>query len=507
MNEDKPLSVSELVGAMRSLIESSWPAPITVCGEISNLRRYPSGHAYFTLKDADAEISCVIFSRDLQTRNHGVLPAEGDTTEALVRPAVYEPRGRLQLRVLRIHKRGAGALHERFVALKKQLQEKGWFAPERKRPIPSWPEKVAVVASAEGAAWRDVQTTLAARFPAAQVWLFAAPAQGNEAAARIAAAIMAAADSECDLMLVVRGGGSFEDLWAYNEIEVADAIYRSRLPVIAGIGHETDETIADYVADLRAPTPTGAAVAATPCRDELLKTLATLADRLRSAARDRIETASQQLDEAGGGTVAVAASLVRLSRLRLHAAQSELAASCRQRIGDGRTALEAAAGSLSTQLRIISAGGSSLRLLTRRLNNAIELSSQKAASQAALATRNLAAATAGQLRSQQRRLSEYRLRLQTAGPQQTLERGYAIIAKHDGSVVQRVRQLAVGDRVSALFADGLADTAVTATETGRRPFAGSQTRASRQSRTAPARPRQRSASTRRPPRNRNDDQG
>ena len=467
MSAAKPVSVSELVREFRGLIEGRWPAPLAVEGEISNLRRYPSGHAYFTLKDADAEVACVMFARDLEASNHGVLPAEGDLVQARVRPTVYEPRGRLQLRVTRVRKQGAGDMHARFLELKQRLRDQGWFAPENKRPLPSGPEKVAVVVSTEGAAWHDVQTTLAARFPAAAVWLFPAPAQGIDAAAKIAAAIESAGASGCDVMLVVRGGGSLEDLWAYNEIEVAAAIRAAPIPVISGIGHETDETIADYVADVRAPTPTAAAVAAVPSREELLAALASLSGHLAAAGRGCIETAGQRLDEAGADAVAAGRSLVQVSQLRLQSASSGLAAGGRARIAGGGQELEAAAGALATQLRLLAGAGAALRLLSDRLNAA---TGQIAAALSGR-TRNTAAALmsalAGRLRETKRSLAEHKARLHAAGPQQTLERGYAIIARSDGSVVQQAGQLQPGDEATAIFADGMVETTVNKSGGGR----------------------------------------
>ncbi|MCY4325774.1 MAG: exodeoxyribonuclease VII large subunit, partial [Betaproteobacteria bacterium] len=451
-DEPRPISIAELVGGFRSLIEGAWPRPIPVVGEISNLRRYPSGHAYFTLKDTDAEVSCVMFARDLQANNHGVMPAEGDLTEAMVRPTVYELRGRLQLRVLRIRKQGQGDMHARFLELKQQLRAKGWFAAEHKRPLPEWPEKIAVVVSTEGAAWHDVQTTLAARFPLAQVWLFAAPAQGVDAAAKIAAAIGAAGNSGCDVMLVVRGGGSLEDLWAYNEIEVASAIREAPIPVIAGIGHETDETIADYVADLRAPTPTGAAVAAVPCRDELLAGIDERAQRLSAAAGDCIATASQRLDEAGAATVQAGEQLVQVAQLRLSAAAANLAGGCKERIAAAGQRLESASGTLATQLRLIAGGTDSLRLLAGRLEAAASVFAEQLGARSRQQAQALAAVMISRLREAKRTLTDHKARLHAAGPQQTLERGYAIVAKDDGAVVDSASQLQPGEVTAAIFA-------------------------------------------------------
>ena len=468
MNRADPVSVSELVGQFRNLIEGGWPAQLAVRGEISNLRRYPSGHAYFTLKDESSEIACVMFARDLQAGNHGVLPAEGDLTEARVRPTVYEPRGRLQLRVLRIRKQGEGDMHARFLQLKQQLREQGWFDPDSRRPIPAWPQRLAVVVSTEGAAWHDVQTTLAARFPAAAVWLFPAPAQGAEAAPRIAAAIAAAGASGCDTMLVVRGGGSLEDLWAYNEIEVAAAIREAPVPVITGIGHETDETIADHVADLRAPTPTGAAVAATPDRADLLAGLEALAGRLGTAAGQCLESAGLRLDEAAAGAAAAGGSLVQVSKLRLQSAAAAAAGGCRLRLGDSRQALEQASGALSTQLRLIAAGGRNLHLLSGRLAAAAAAGAGRLSERADRANQALADAVRARMREAKGALAGHSARLDAAGPQQTLERGYAIVARQDGSVVQRAGELKPGDRAAAIFADGMAATTVDAIESGHR---------------------------------------
>lgn len=258
------LTVAELTGQIRRLLESQVGA-VWVSGEVSNLRVQASGHCYFTLKDATAQLACVLFRGEARATRHlledgrGVI-LQGDLT-------VYEPRGQYQLRVTAVEVRGLGALQVAFEQLKTRLQAEGLFDPDRKRPLPLYPARLGIVTSPTGAALRDVLHVLRRRFPALDLILAPARVQGEGAAAEIAAAIArlnawsaAAPPSErIDLILVTRGGGSLEDLWAFNEEIVARAIHGSALPVVSAIGHETDFTISDFVADVRAATPSAAA--------------------------------------------------------------------------------------------------------------------------------------------------------------------------------------------------------------------------------------------------------
>lgn len=266
-----------------------------VRGELSNLSRAPSGHCYFTLKDDAAQVDCVMFrSRlaavDWELRN-------GAQIEVRALASLYEPRGRFQLTVETIRQAGLGPLYERFLRVKSKLQQEGLFDAAAKRPLPDYPRAIGVITSLAAAALRDVLTALSRRNPSIPVIVYPVPVQGEGAAGRIAAMLAKAnARAECDVLLLVRGGGSIEDLWPFNEELVARAIRASAIPVIVGVGHETDFTIADFAGDKRAATPTAAAELASPARAELA---ARLAECVRCVAREmrrRLDYAGQAVD-------------------------------------------------------------------------------------------------------------------------------------------------------------------------------------------------------------------
>lgn len=288
------ISVSELLRSVRDTLERRFPL-LWVRGELTNVSRAGSGHCYFTLKDGAAQVDCVMFRSRAQALDWE--PHDGAQVEARALVTLYEPRGRFQLNVETIRRAGLGPLYERFLRLKDKLEREGLFDAAAKRVPPALPRCIGVVTSLQAAALHDVLTTLARRNRAIPVIVYPAPVQGEGAAARIAAAIgTASARGECDVLLLVRGGGSIEDLWQFNEEAVARAIRASRIPVVVGVGHESDFTIADFAADRRAPTPTAAAELASPARTEML---ARVAERARSVSREmrrRLEYAMQALD-------------------------------------------------------------------------------------------------------------------------------------------------------------------------------------------------------------------
>jgi len=290
------LTVTELLRSVRDTLERRFPL-LWVKGELSNLSRAPSGHYYFTLKDRGAQVDCVMF----RSRAAGleVELREGIQVEARVLVSLYEPRGRFQLTVEALRPAGLGPLYERFVKLKEKLEREGLFDAAAKRELPRYPRTVGVVTSLAAAALRDVLTTLERRNKAVPVVVYPAPVQGGGAADRLISAIRRAnRRAECDVLLLVRGGGSIEDLWQFNEEALARAIRDSRIPIVTGIGHESDFTIADFAADRRAPTPTAAAELATPSRDEMLARVAECARCLSREMRRRLQYAMQALDGA-----------------------------------------------------------------------------------------------------------------------------------------------------------------------------------------------------------------
>jgi len=292
--ESTVLSVSELLRSVRDTLERRFPL-LWVRGELSNLSRAASGHCYFTLKDGGAQVDCVMFRSRLAAL--GWEPREGMQVEARALVTLYEPRGRFQLTVEGLRQAGAGPLYERFLRLKEKLEREGLFEPSAKRELPPHPRAIGVLTSLGAAALRDVLTTLARRNPAIPVIVYPVPVQGAGAAERIAAMLARAGSrAECDVLLLVRGGGSIEDLWQFNEEAVARAIRACPIPVVCGVGHETDFTIADFAADRRAPTPTAAAELASPARAELLGRVAECARGVSREMRRRLEYAAQAAD-------------------------------------------------------------------------------------------------------------------------------------------------------------------------------------------------------------------
>ena len=288
------VTVSELLRSVRDSLERRFPLA-WVRGEISNFSRAPSGHCYFTLKDGQAQVDCVMF-RSRAALLQGELQ-DGARVEARARVTLYEPRGRFQLSVESVRQAGMGPLYERFLRVKQKLESEGLFDPGLKRPLPEFPRRVGIVTSLAAAALRDVLTTLARRNPALGVVVYPVPVQGQGAARQIARMLSKANErAECDVLLLVRGGGSIEDLWQFNEEVVARAIRQSSIPVVVGVGHETDFTIADFAADARAPTPTAAAEMASPSRAELMGRLAACVQQVAREMRRRLEYAAQGLD-------------------------------------------------------------------------------------------------------------------------------------------------------------------------------------------------------------------
>src|SRR6187455_1454799 len=290
------ISVAELNRLAKELIERKLPL-MWVAGEISNFMRAASGHCYFSLKDAQAQVRCVMFRHKAQL--HDWKPENGMQIEVRATPSFYEARGEFQLNVEAMRRAGLGALYAAFEQLKARLSAEGLFAEERKQVLPRFPRVIGIVTSPHAAALRDVLTTLKRRMPAIPVIIYPTPVQGEGAAAKIAAALATAdARAECDVLILCRGGGSIEDLWAFNEEVVARAIDACSLPVICGVGHETDFTIADFVADVRAPTPSAAAERAVPIRDDLTAELALLRRRGSRALAETARRARHELERA-----------------------------------------------------------------------------------------------------------------------------------------------------------------------------------------------------------------
>ena len=303
------LPVSLFVSSARLIVERHIPLA-WISGEVSNFSRANSGHCYFVLKDDQAQVRCVMYRQKAQLL--GVVLRDGEQVEVRATATIYEPRGEFQLTVETIRRSGLGALYERFARLKARLEAAGWFAAARKRALPSFPRAIGLVTSLRAAALSDVLTTLRRRMPSLPVILYPASVQGEGAAQEIAAAIAAAnAHAKVDVLIVCRGGGSIEDLWAFNEELVARAVFESCLPIVSGVGHETDFTICDFVADARAPTPTAAAALVVPDRAELLSQLHSRGMRWARALERSLERRMQRVDMASRRLIHPAARLVQ----------------------------------------------------------------------------------------------------------------------------------------------------------------------------------------------------
>jgi len=289
------LTVGDLNRAIAASLEDRFDT-VWVSGEISNFKAYDSGHWYFSLKDEEGQIRCVMFrGRNGQV---GFMPQSGDLVEVSASLGMYVPRGDIQLTIQTLRRAGMGGLYEAFLKLKAKLAKEGLFDEERKREIPTHPRSIGIITSPQAAALKDVLSTLARRAPHIPIVIYPTLVQGPDAPAGMIAALKAAEkENGVDVILLVRGGGSIEDLWAFNDEQLAYAIANSTIPVVSGVGHETDFTIADFVADLRAPTPTGAAELAAPRKDQLLQELEAIKQALLQRVNQRVEREAQTLDQ------------------------------------------------------------------------------------------------------------------------------------------------------------------------------------------------------------------
>ncbi|GAC1355063.1 MAG: exodeoxyribonuclease VII large subunit [Variovorax sp.] len=397
--------------------------PVTVRGEISGFSRAASGHCYFALKDASGQLRCAMFRRAAMLLDFA--PRDGELVELRGRLAVYEPRGELQLVVESLRRAGQGALFEQFLQRKARLEAEGLFHPDRKRALPALPRAIGLVTSLGAAALHDVVSALRRRVAHIPVIVAPAAVQGGSAPGELSRALQAlyglagaaGGATPVDVILLVRGGGSIEDLWAFNDEALARTIAQSPVPLVSGVGHETDFTIADFCADLRAPTPTAAAELVAAPRDLWLDALALLQQRLDSAVTARLDVQSQRLDRVAD----------RLGRPSVRIAHQQLELAHRARC------LHQAL--LSKTERMV--------LAQQVLEADLPLKIERA------------------LAARQERLERAALRLQLLDPALVLQRGYAGLADAEGRTVTSVRQLAPGDRARATLADGAIDLTVT----------------------------------------------
>ena len=437
-NTRAALTVSALNRAVSGLLQRSFPL-VRVRGEIANVTRAASGHWYFALKDDQAQARCVMF----RARNQllGWMPRDGDEVEVSAVVTLYEARGEFQLSVESMRRAGQGQLFEEFLKLKARLAAEGLFAAERKRSLPRVPRRVALVTSMQAAALSDVVTALSRRAPYVGVIIYPVPVQGAGAGSHIAAMLRkvsrrAAADL-VDVVLLVRGGGSIEDLWAFNEEAVARAIVACAIPVVVGVGHESDITIADFAADLRAPTPTAAAELVAPAATALVATLGAQQAALARALQRLIERAQQRIDY-----------VLRLTTAR-RAPWKALAAELEElRLRSGNVLVEAL---MQARVRVSSRVH---RLLVARPNPSA------ASVRVAALTAARRAAMFAQLKRQQARVESGLAALAHLDPGQTLARGFSIVRDASGALVRDSERVDIGQTLEIEFARGSASTRV-----------------------------------------------
>jgi exodeoxyribonuclease VII large subunit len=408
----KVLTVSELTWQVRALLEKSIGTP-WVSGEITNLRAQSSGHIYFTLKDVGAQLSCVLFSREKVAQRE--LLADGQKVLLQGEITVYEARGQYQLIVRGVELQGVGALQAQFDRLKHALAAEGLFAPERKRPLPRFPNRIGLVTSPTGAAIRDVLHVIERRNPSQEIILVPVRVQGDGAAREIAEAIRLLNEfGGLDLILITRGGGSLEDLWAFNEEPVARAIFESVIPVVSAVGHEIDFTIADFVADFRAATPSAAAEIITEGFFACREFVAAAPSRLRLLAQRKIAREIDNFDSLAG----------RLARLHP-----------RRRLDDWLLRLDDLQSGL---MRSLKTAARSRNLILQNL-----------------AGRYLRAKPSLSLKAKKENLRQLEKRLNALGPEQVLARGYSITTDAaTGKVLRDAKKVAAGQKLKTRLAKG-----------------------------------------------------
>lgn len=434
----KVLTVSELNSSTKLFLEQNIPL-LWIKGEISNLKCYQSGHWYFSLKDSNAQIRCVLFSH----RNQYIdwQPKDGMQVEVLALVTLYEPRGDFQLNIETIRRAGLGELFEAFEQLKAKLEKAGLFDPVKKKPLPAFPKQIGIVTSPDTAALRDVLTTLRRRMPSLPVIIYPVLVQGKTAASTIVDAITVAnRRAECDVLILCRGGGSIEDLWAFNEEMVAAAIAASEIPVISGIGHETDFTIADFVADIRAPTPTAAAELVSRDHKELSQGLNALHQRMYRITLHRIENAMQRTDMLSHRLIHPG-DRIKQQSIHLQHLQDRFRTTWAHQVERRQWKL------LEFNQRLMAASP-----------NITDMEKQQKESIA-----RFRAASIRYFETLAIKLHHVQAQLCHLNPQSVLERGYSITYTTNSSIVRDSKQVHYGDRIQVKFAHGTCEADITKT--------------------------------------------
>jgi len=439
----RAISVSELNRRAKILLEDGL-ARIWVEGEISNLSKPPSGHVYFSLKDASAQVSCAWFRQ--RQRGPTINLKNGDQILVFGKVSIFEARGNYQIIVEQLEPAGEGELRQRFEALKKKLAAEGLFDEDNKQALPDLPQRIGLITSPSGAAVRDMITVLARRFPSIPVIVYPTAVQGEFAAPQIVTTINTAIErNECDVLIIGRGGGSLEDMWPFNEEIVARAIADCPIPIVSAVGHEIDFTIADFVADLRAPTPSGAAELVVPDHAEWLRQLVTTSTRIAQLARRYIEDRFQEIDWLGkrltqsspAATVARQRDWLRNLRQVLIGTIRHDLSTRRRNIDDTRARLLQRSPAMGVQQSI------------RRMNNLEQ---------------RLEVAGRNRIDRLQQRLMLAGRTLDSVSPLATLDRGYAIVTERDsGQLLTAASSVAAGVNIQARLAEGSLEATVTGT--------------------------------------------
>jgi exodeoxyribonuclease VII large subunit len=433
-------SVTRLNREVRALLERGLGV-VWVAGELSNFSQPASGHWYFSLKDRDAQLRCAMFR--MKNSLVGFTPRAGSQLLVRGRISVYEARGEYQLIVEHLEEAGVGVLQREFERLKSRLAAEGLFAPERKRSLPRFPRRVGVITSPSGAALRDILQILARRYPPAAVLIYPAPVQGAAAAPALVAALeRASRRAECDVLILARGGGSLEDLWAFNDERLARAIRSASVPVVSGVGHEIDFTIADFVADARAPTPSAAAELVVPDRAALLAALERTHQRLALCLRRELEVLGARLTgTARRLSLAHPGTRLQQQMQRLDDLSQRLAGATRGSVHHARSRVSEAGARLAhcSPLKLLQAQCERHQLLRGRLERAVGERLARARHRLDLAGRALGA----------------------VGPLATLGRGFAIVTGPGGRLLTDAAAVSVGDGIEARLAHGILSARVT----------------------------------------------
>lgn len=429
------ISVSELNYCAKLLLEQTMPLR-WISGEVSNLKRYNSGHWYFSLKDENAQVRCVMFRH--KNRLLDWQPADGMQVEVNALVTIYEPRGDFQLGVENIRRAGLGTLFEAYERLKVKLEKAGLFDPAQKKPLPAHPKQIGIITSQSAAALRDVLSTLKHRLPAIPIIIYPTSVQGEGAATKIVDTIhLAGKRDECDVLILCRGGGSIEDLWAFNEEIVAHAIAACTIPVISGIGHETDFTIADFVADTRAPTPTGAAQLACQDTQTLLRHINTQGNRIQQNIRHHLERLMQQTDTLTYRLLHPG-ERIKNQCIQLQHLQERLTNCWSHTIETRHWKLD------KMHQRIVSITPNMSPLKQKQQELALRMTRAI----------NHHTETANTL------LQRQQAHLQHLNPHAVLARGYSISYTADGVVLRNSDQIKIGDNIQVAFAKGWCDANV-----------------------------------------------